>query len=156
MVVALGFILRAVAGAVAVGVPYSPWLVVTTFLAAAMIALGKRRAEAAAGGPVRQSLASVSVAALDAALAATAGALLIAYALYTILSPTAVGGAPHGPSPRLVWTFPPVVFGVLRYLLLVIGRRAGEEPEAILASDGPTRWAVGVWILLVIGLLYGR
>lgn len=157
VLVAVGFVLRAVAGAVAVDVPYSPWLVVTSFIAALLLILGKRRAEATSAGGVRPSLAAFPVAALDAAIAAASGALLLAYALYTILSPTAVrGGA--APTPHLVWTFPFVAFGVMRYLQIVMGGvsgRSGEEPEEILLQDRPTQCAVAGWIALVVALLYG-
>lgn len=157
VVVALGFVLRAVGGAVVVAVPYSPWLLVTTFLGALLLVLGKRRAEAAAGG-ARPALDAFPLPALDAALSATAGALLIAYALYTILSPTAVGGHAEAAG-RMVWTFPFVAFGVLRYLVISTGERVGEgsaeEPEGLLFRDRPTQAALLGWFAAVVAILYG-
>lgn len=143
------FVLRAAAGAIAVGVRISPWLLVCTGLLALFLALGKRRGELvlvdAESTPGRAVLQGYSLPLLDQLLAAVAAATIGAYAVYTSTA--------H--SPALVVTIPPVVFGLFRYLLLLHRYGAGEEPEQVLVTDRPILAAVAVWsasaaVLLVL------
>lgn len=149
LVIAGLFVLRAAAGAIAVDVRISPWLLVCTGLLALFLALGKRRGELmlvdAESTPGRAVLQGYSLALLDQLLAAVAAATIGAYAVYTFTA--------H--SPALAATIPPVVFGIFRYLLLLHRRGAGEEPEQVLVTDGPILASVAVWaagcaVLLVL------
>ncbi len=132
------FVIRAAAGAVAVDVRLSPWLLVCTGLLALLVALGKRRAEVVTAGAsaTRSTLARYPLPVLDQLLAAIAAATIAVYAIYTVAGRD---------SRALMVTIPLVVYGVLRYLLLVHRRGAGEDPENILLSDTPTVLTVVAW-----------
>ena len=152
LVIAALFVVRAVAGAVAVDVKISPWLLVCTALLALFLALGKRRAELVLVGadrtPGRPVLEGYSLGLVDQLLAAVAGATIVAYALYTVTARD---------SYALVATVPLVVAGLLRYLQLVHRHAAGEEPENVLLGDVPILVIVAVWaascaaLLVVVG-----
>lgn len=131
------FVLRAAAGAIAVDVRISPWLLLCTFLLALFLALAKRRAELRLEGPrARPTLAGYSSRVLDGLLALVAGAAIVAYTAYALTA--------HD-SRWLVATVPLVVFGLARYLRLLHGRGLGEEPEAVLVTDLPILLTVAVW-----------
>lgn len=141
MVIAGLFVIRAGAGAVAIDVHISGWLLACTGLLALLLALGKRRAEAVGGepaSPTRSSLEGYSPALLEQLLTVAAAATVASYAVYAVTA--------HD-----VWllpvTIPFVVYGVLRYLVLVHRRRAGEDPENILLTDPPTLATVTAWTL---------
>jgi 4-hydroxybenzoate polyprenyltransferase len=137
LVIAMLFVLRAAAGAIAVDVRISPWLLICTFLLALFLALAKRRAELRLGGArARPALNGYSDALLDRLLGVVAGATVVAYTAYTLTA--------HE-SPWLVLTVPLVVFGLSRYLRLLHRRGLGEEPEAVLVTDLPILATVAVW-----------
>lgn len=143
------FVIRAAAGAVAIDVPISPWLLVCTGLLALLLALGKRRAEATRPSETaaRRSLAVTTPALLDQLLTVVAAATLAAYVAYTLTAQR---------SGLLILTIPFVVYGVFRYLVLVHHRQAGEDPENILLGDRPTLVTVACWtascaVLLQLG-----
>lgn len=148
VVIAGLFVIRAVAGAVAVDVRISPWLLVCTGLLALFLALGKRRAELVLVGaeatPGRRVLAGYSLGLVDQLLAAVAGATVVAYALYS---------ATARDSYALVVTVPFVVFGLARYLHLLHRRGAGEEPENVLLGDVPILATVAIWAVVCAALL---
>ena len=134
------FVLRAAAGAIAVHVHISPWLLVCTALLALFLALAKRRAElalvAAEATPGRPVLDGYSRVLLDRLVAALAVATMLAYSAYTLTA---------GNSRWMAVTIPFVVFGIGRYVLLVRGRGAGEEPEEVLLRDLPLLAAIVAW-----------
>jgi 4-hydroxybenzoate polyprenyltransferase len=131
------FVLRAAAGAIAVDVRISDWLLLCTFLLALFVALGKRRAELGLEGvDARPALSGYSVALVDQLLAIVAAATIAAYTGYTL--------AAHD-TRWLVTTVPLVVYGLFRYLLLLHRRGLGEEPEALLVEDLPLLATVAIW-----------
>ena len=131
------FVLRASAGAIAVDVRISDWLLLCTFLLALFLALGKRRAELGLEGVrVRTSLDGYSVALVDQLLGIVAAATIAAYTGYAL--------AAHD-TRWLVATVPLVVYGLFRYLLLLHRRGLGEEPETLLVEDLPLLVTVAVW-----------
>jgi len=142
------FLLRAAAGAEAVDVPISPWLLICTALLALFLGLAKRRGELVSVGadvtPRRPVLAGYSLALLDRILALVAGATLIAYSLYTVTARD---------SWTMVATIPFVGFGIVRYLLLVHRRDLGEEPENVLLSDAPILATVAAWTVTAAAIL---
>jgi 4-hydroxybenzoate polyprenyltransferase len=151
LVIAALFVIRAAAGAIAVDVRISPWLLVCTALLALFLALGKRRAELVLVGadrtPGRVVLQGYSLALVDQLLAAVAGATIVAYAVYTVTARD---------SYALVATVPFVVFGLFRYLQLLHRHDAGEEPENVLLGDLPilvtvAAWAVACAAILLVG-----
>jgi len=131
------FVLRAAAGAIAVDVRISEWLLLCTFLLALFVALGKRRAELGLEGVrARPALSGYSVALVDQLLAIVAAATIAAYTGYTL--------AAHD-TRWLVTTVPLVVYGLFRYLLLLHRRGLGEEPETLLVEDLPLLATVALW-----------
>ncbi|MDX1932815.1 MAG: decaprenyl-phosphate phosphoribosyltransferase [Capsulimonadales bacterium] len=143
MTVAAGFVLRAVAGACAVPVEPSPWLLVLAFLLALFIGLNKRRAELVALGgntPTRKILAEYSVAFLDPMITLVATTCLVTYLLYTVLSTT---GKQH---PYLMATAFFVLYGLFRYLYLIHQKGMGEAPEIALGKDRPLQFNLLLWI----------
>src|SRR5690349_3660459 len=135
------FVVRAAAGAAAVEVRISPWLLLCTALLALFLALAKRRGELVLVGaeatPGRPVLEGYSLALVDQLIGIVASATVIAYAVYTLTS---------GQSRALLATVPFVVFGIFRYLLLMHRQDLGEEPEQVLLTDLPILVDVGLWI----------
>uniref|UniRef100_A0A831TGG9 Decaprenyl-phosphate phosphoribosyltransferase n=1 Tax=Thermorudis peleae TaxID=1382356 RepID=A0A831TGG9_9BACT len=153
LAIAGGFVLRAVAGAVAVQVPLSPWLYVCTVLLALFLGFAKRRHEMVLleqqAANHRRNLDDYTVPLLDALLTVTAAATLMAYSLYTF-------SAPNLPDNHaMMMTIPFVIYGMFRYLYLVYRREQGGVPEQVLLTDLPLLTAIGLWGLTAIILLYG-
>lgn len=135
-VISTGFVLRAVAGAVALDVRISPWLLLCTFLLSLFLALCKRRHEKLLlsdddAANHRESLHGYDCRALDAQIAVTAASTVVCYAIYTLSAETA---ARFGTG-YLGLTLPFVVFGVFRYLALVYRHEGGGRPEKIMLTD---------------------
>jgi 4-hydroxybenzoate polyprenyltransferase len=154
LVISGGFVLRAVAGAVAVEVPISHWLLVCTTLLALFLALSKRRHELTLLGegavPHRRILEEYSPYLLDQMIAVVTASTLVAYTLYTTDRETA---ARLGTS-RLDLTIPFVLYGIFRYLYLVHQKRGGGSPSAMLVTDRPLLACVALWALSVAVILY--
>jgi 4-hydroxybenzoate polyprenyltransferase len=142
------FVIRAAAGAAAVDVRISPWLLLCTALLALFLALAKRRGELMLVGaqrtPGRQVLEGYSLELVDQLLAIVASSTVIAYSVYTLTARD---------SKALLATVPFVIFGVFRYLLLVHRDDIGEEPEQVLLTDVPIILAVAGWIAAAAAIL---
>jgi 4-hydroxybenzoate polyprenyltransferase len=150
MVIAALFVIRASAGAAAVDVRISPWLLICTGLLALFLALAKRRAELVLVGaeetPGRPVLEGYSLALVDQLLSIVAASTVIAYGLYTF-------GARD--SKAMMATIPFVVYGVFRYLLLLHRHDLGEEPENVLLTDVPLIVTLAAWAVtsaVILGL----
>jgi 4-hydroxybenzoate polyprenyltransferase len=153
LAIAGGFVLRAAAGAVAVDVSISPWLLTCTMLLALLISFGKRRNELVSLGATpahRRTLEMYSQPLLDQAVAVTAAGTLIAYAVYTI---DADSGPPDH---RMMVTAPIVAYGIFRYLYLIYRRGEGGAPEWMLLTDRGLLAAVLAWGLVSAALFYFR
>ena len=154
LTIAGGFVLRAAAGAVAIPVPISHWLLVCTTLHALFLAFSKRRHELTllAEGAIdhRRILHEYSPYLLDQMIAVVTASTLVAYTLYATSSETAgkLG------TTRLGLTIPFVLYGIFRYLYLVHQKRAGGSPAALLVTDGPLLTCVALWALAVALILY--
>ena len=155
VVIAVGFVLRAVSGAVAIDVPFSVWLLVCTFFLALVMGAAKRISEieslGEATGATRPALAHVHPQVLNSLLAAATAATLVSYALYTVAAETVtkVGGK------ALVLTTPFVVYGLIRYLQRVYGDADTENPTAILLKDRGMQFVIGGWGAMVLAIIYG-
>ncbi len=137
LTIAALFVIRAAAGAVAVNVRISPWLLLCTFLLALFLALAKRRAELGLGGiGARRALAGYTTRLLDRLLYVVAATTAIAYAAYASTAHESLW---------ILGTVPLVAYGLLRYLRLLRHRGLGEEPEAVLVSDLPIFATVALW-----------
>jgi 4-hydroxybenzoate polyprenyltransferase len=152
--VAIGFVLRAFGGGVAIGVVVSPWLVFITFVLAMLLVLGRRRHELVAmgdrAGTHRDVLAQYSVPLIDQMLAIVGGATLVSYMIYTV---SAEVEAKLG-TQYLYLTLPFVAFGILRYLYLIDARNEGGDPARTLIRDTPLLLTVLLWIAADVILLY--
>ena len=153
IVLAIGFVLRAVGGAAAISVEISPWLVVCTFMAALFLALGKRRAEIAAlaqAAEHRPATRAYSLELLDQLMTVVVAASILSYCLYT-LSPEVRGrlGLEH-----LEVTVPFVVYGLFRYLWLVRVSDLALNPSRALVADRAILGTVVLWGAVVVALLY--
>jgi 4-hydroxybenzoate polyprenyltransferase len=155
LVVAIGFVLRAAAGALVIGVAISGWLLICTVLLALFLALGKRRhevltlGESAAGH--RPILAEYSAGLLDQMIAVVTASTVTAYALYT-MSPETVAKF-H--TPFLPATLPFVLYGIFRYLYLLYQRQLGGNPTDMVVRDRPLVLNTLLWMIVVLLIIYG-
>ncbi len=151
--IAFGFVLRALAGAVAIRVPISPWLLLCTLLLALFLALCKRRHEKVilsdVAGTTRESLDRYSEKLLDQLIAIVSAATVVSYSLYTLWPDTVRKFGTHG----LGFTIPFVIFGLFRYLDLVYRHEKGDRPEKILLTDGPLLADLALYGLTVGAIL---
>jgi 4-hydroxybenzoate polyprenyltransferase len=152
--ISLGFVLRAVAGAVAISVQFSEWLLVCTILLALFLGLAKRRHEIVSlsdsATEHRRILAEYSPYLLDQMISVVTASCLTAYAFYT-LSPETV--RKYG-TDRLSWTIPFVLYGIFRYLYLVHQKEQGGSPTDILLTDRPLLLAVFLWAVAIVVIVY--
>lgn len=146
ILVAVGFVLRAIAGVVVIDVFLSPWLIVCTFLLALVLALGKRRHELERvedPAEVRSVLGEYSIRTVDDMLTVATATLLMAYSLYTFFRT----------DPTMMLTLPFAFFGVFRYHHLVHTADVAGNPEYLL-TDMPSLANLLLWGLVALGVLY--
>src|ERR1700693_1481446 len=149
--VALGFLLRLLAGTLGVGIAPSPWLLMCGLMLTLLLGFGKRRAELAAVSAEsgRHVLAEYSPALLDRLITVCVSGTLISYSLYTI-SPQTI--ALHG-SAHLGYTVPIVTYALFRYLSRLEPKRAAEDPSRLFLSDRHLQVAAIAWLVAVIWIL---
>ncbi|MCB0076785.1 MAG: decaprenyl-phosphate phosphoribosyltransferase [Anaerolineales bacterium] len=150
--IAAGFVLRAVGGAVVVGVPISPWLYVLTALFSLFLGVSKRRHELLlledGRGTFRPVLQQYTAPMLEEMLSVVTASSLIAYSLYTFT-------AENMPANHVMMlTIPFVVYGIFRYLFLVHSGR-DAPPDEMLFSDVPLLITIMLWGVSVLLILYG-
>ena len=142
--ISAGFVLRAVAGAVVIDSPISPWLYICTGLAAVFVVLSKRRSELANAGDQAQEqrgiLGAYSLPVLDQLITVAASSALVSYTLYTVASEN----LPENHA--MLLTAPFVVYGLFRYMFLVQRRDLGETPEDIILTDVPLIVTIVLWL----------
>jgi 4-hydroxybenzoate polyprenyltransferase len=142
---AAGFVLRAAAGAAAVSVEISAWLLVCSTLLALFLGFVKRRAELAAlpagSKAARVTLAHYSLPLLDQMISVVASATLVAYALY------AFSAHPDTRGPWMMLTIPFVLYGIFRYLYLAHQKGLGAAPEKVLLGDRPLQIDLVLWVV---------
>jgi 4-hydroxybenzoate polyprenyltransferase len=154
LMIAAGFVLRALAGVVVIDAEFSHWLLLCTILLALFLTFGKRRHELLLleGGAAdhRPILSEYSPQLLDQMIAVVTASTLMAYALYTI-SPetTAKLGTTHLPL-----TIPFVLYGIFRYLYLLYRHDLGGNPSEHLLTDRALLVDVGLWGATVVLILY--
>jgi 4-hydroxybenzoate polyprenyltransferase len=152
-IIAIGFVMRAVSGAVVIRADISPWLYTVTLLGALFLGLCKRRNELvlldAGAGQHRKILESYTPSLLDSLTSIVASSTIMAYSLYTFTSPK----LPENHTMML--TVPFVIFGLFRYLYLAHRHNAGGSPEEVFLRDRPLIVTMALWIVstgLVLGL----
>ncbi|MGI6513293.1 MAG: decaprenyl-phosphate phosphoribosyltransferase [Syntrophomonadales bacterium] len=154
MLIAIGFVLRVLAGAYAIAVRPSSWMLVATFFLALLLGLGKRYNELRVlegdSANHRQVLEEYSEPFLRQLFAVASSATIVAYALYTMDHQVIAAFQTE----NLVFTLPFVVFGVFRYLYLVFKHDLGGDPTEMVYRDRPLLLTVVLWGILVIALIY--
>ena len=154
LTIAIGFVLRAVAGAVVLNVVISHWLFVCTILLALFIALAKRRHElvllADDASSHRPILGEYSSYLLDQMIAVVTASTLIAYIFYTISPETEQKFG----TTWLGLTIPFPLYGIFRYLYLVHRREGGGSPADLLLNDRPLLACVTLWVVAVVLIIY--
>lgn len=154
MSIAIGFVLRAVAGAAVIGVPVSDWLLVCTVLLALFLGLSKRRheltllADSAAGH--RRILDEYNPYLLDQMISVVTASTLMAYIIYCTSQETIERFGTRS----LVLTVPLPIYGILRYLYLVHRRDGGGNPSELLITDRPLLICVALWGLVTTLVIY--
>jgi 4-hydroxybenzoate polyprenyltransferase len=154
MVISLGVCLRAAAGAVAVGVAISPWLMICTFALSLFVAFGKRRAEVTqlgdGGSAYRQVLADYSPELLGHMLDVTSGLAIICFLLYAMDQRTAGLFGTNA----LVYTVPLVLFCVFRFSAAMQSGRY-PDPVGFILRDRPFQIAGLAWVAACAVVVYG-
>ena len=155
LTIAIGFVLRAAAGAVAIDVAISHWLYVLTILLALFLALSKRRHELVLLGEGatghRRILEEYSPYLLDQMISVVTASTLVAYAFYTV-SPETV--SKFG-TDLLGLTLPLPIYGIFRYLYLVHQKEGGGSPAEMLLTDRPLLICSALWAVAVAIIIYG-
>lgn len=148
MIIAAGFVLRALAGGVAIGVSFTPWFLLCTMLLSLFMAIGKRRHELVAleevGANHRKVLKHYTVALLDQFIGIVATCTIICYSLFTFTS---------GRTIHLMWSIPFVVYGIFRYLYLIHVENQGGAPDRILLEDKPILFTVMGYVITIVAIV---
>lgn len=151
MAVAAGFVLRTLAGALAIDVPISPWLYLCTLLGALFLVINKRRTELTvlddAAEAHRPILGDYSLPLIDQMSAVVTAATILAYSLYTFSSDTLPD------NDAMAFTIPFVLYGLFRYLYLVHKHELGGSPEEVLYRDRPMLLNIVAWLAVSAAIL---
>ncbi|RKX18400.1 MAG: decaprenyl-phosphate phosphoribosyltransferase [Candidatus Zixiibacteriota bacterium] len=154
MSIAAGFVLRALAGAVAITVEFSNWLLITTFMLALFLGLGKRRHELMFlekdASSHRKILDKYSPYLLDQLIGVVTASTVVTYLFYTLSAE--IQNKLH--TEYLYVTIPFVIYGIFRYLYLVHKEDKGGSPTTLLLADRPLLADVVLWLTSVIIILY--
>lgn len=154
LTLAVALVLRAIIGAEAVGVEFSSWLVLCTFLLALFLGFGKRRHELVLldqkALPHRPVLAEYSSQFLDMMISVVTAATVMSYALYTMAPETIA----RFHTRNLIYTTGFVLYGIFRYLYLIHQRSSGGNPAQVFYRDWGLRMAVLLWLTMVFLLRY--
>lgn len=148
MIIAFGFVLRAIGGAVIIEVPFTPWFLLCAMLLSLFLAIGKRRHELSLAlqqdSSHRKVLDDYSLPFLDQLTSIVSSATIVSYAVFTFTS---------GQSIHLMWTIPFVVYGIFRYLYLIHVKGEGGAPEKVLIEDKHILITVSLYVVSVLVIL---
>jgi len=154
LVIAFGFVLRVIGGAVIISVDVSEWLLVSTIVLALFLALTKRRGELILleekSSRHRKILSEYNLNFLDQMIAVVTATTIMAYALYTV-NPEIIEkfGTDH-----LIYTLPIVIYGIFRYLYLVYRKDQGDNPTRLFLTDIPLIIDILVWLGSIVAIIY--
>lgn len=150
--VSSSYVLRVLAGCIAINVTPSPWIIIVTALASLLIITGKRRAELimVKSNEVRKSIKNYNIAFLDSMIAIFSTATIVSYMLFTISAET----IQRHHTQNFIYTSIFVIFGITRYVLLVKVHQGAESPTDLITSDIGISLAVLFWIISVLCLIY--
>lgn len=149
MIIAIGFVLRTLAGAIVVDVQISPWLILCTFLLSLFLALNKRKSEiqtiGSSVGETRKVLEFYTEEMLNEMLSTIVSSIFIAYCLYTFFSDQ---------PDTMILTIPLVLYGIFRYQYLSHTTEMMETPELVLFYDKPLLLTICIWVLTCGAIIY--
>ncbi len=147
LTISMGFVLRAIAGCLAIKVFVSSWLIICTFLIALFLALGKRRHELMLleddAISHREVLNDFSIEMLEKMITIVTSALIMSYSLYTFLSNNT----------WMMLTIPIIIYGIFRYIFLIYSKNADEEPETMFKDIGMITCII-LWVVSTVGIIY--
>ncbi len=153
LIIAAGFILRAIAGAAVIDIVITPWLIVCMGLLALFLGIGKRRHELKllenGAGNHRRILTEYSIPLLDQMQSIVTASIIMAYSMTAFSAPV----APQKPFPMLMITVPFVVYAIFRYLYLIYQRDGGGAPEDLVLQDRPLAISIVLWGMTVLAVL---
>ncbi len=152
-IIALGFVLRLVAGSVVTGIALTMWIILMTFLLALFLALAKRREDILLAGErrkVRRSIGGYNLELINGAMTIMASVIMVSYIMYTISSE--ITAKFH--SVRLYTTSIFVLFGLLRYLQITFVEKNSGSPTIILIKDRVLQVTIALWLLSFVILIY--
>ena len=150
MVIATGFLLRLVAGAVAISVELSSWMLLATFFLSLFLGFGKRRKEVdEASSDHRAVFQEYTVDLLNSLIIISAALTIITYSLYVVTSKTMIALGRD----KFIATIPFVVFGVFRYMFLIYRQNNGGDPAEILLKDKAMLIDIALWVCIIFALL---
>ncbi|RJE90388.1 decaprenyl-phosphate phosphoribosyltransferase [Paenibacillus sp. 1011MAR3C5] len=148
MVIAAGFVLRAIAGGLVIHVTITPWFLICTMLLSLFLAIGKRRHELCllqnGKGTHRKVLDQYSLPLLDQLSSIVTTATIVSYSLFTFTS---------GRTIHLMWTIPFVIYGIFRYLYLIHIENKGGSPDSVLLQDKHILATVVLYVISVVCIL---
>ncbi len=152
--IAVGFVLRVLAGGIAAQVPVSKWLILMTFLLACCLALGKRRDDLLLDiedkESLRPSLKGYTLPFIDTCLIVLGGTTIVCYIMYTVSDD--VVKRLHSDHIYLTAVF--VVIGILRFLQIAIVEQKSGSPTLILLKDTMIQAMIGLWFIAFFVIIY--
>ena len=153
--IALGFMLRVLAGASVINVEVSSWLILTTMFISLFLGVMKRRSELVLVADItvqntRKVLSSYSLNYIDQMSTIAAAGVIVCYALYTVSERT----VKIFQTENMIYTTPFVVFGIFRYMYLVYMNNKGENTVEIMMTDVPMITNVILYIIATIFIIY--
>ena len=153
LIIAAGFILRAIAGAAVIDIVITPWLIICMGLLALFLGIGKRRHELKllenGARNHRRILTEYSIPLLDQMQSIVTASIIMAYSMTAFSAPV----APQKPFPMLMITVPFVVYAIFRYLYLIYQRDGGGAPEDLVLQDRPLAISIVLWGITVLAVL---
>jgi 4-hydroxybenzoate polyprenyltransferase len=154
--IAIGFVIRILVGAAAVGVSASHWLLLCTLLLTLFLGFSKRKSELKALGHssnlYRTVLTSYSPTLITQLNVILCAATLVCYALYTVAPETVKNFG----TDRLIYTVPFVIYGLFRYLFLMETTSEGANPSSLVLRDRSLGISVALWLSACLFIIYGR
>lgn len=154
MSISIGFVVRAIAGAVIAGVAFSSWLILCTFMLSLFWGFSKRRGELTileeGAGKHRKILEEYSVEFLDLMMAVVASLTVMSYVMYTV-SPGAIVNIG---TDKLVYTIPVVVYAIFRSLYIIYIKNMGHNPTKAILTDISILASGFLWVVMIILMAY--